>query len=230
MIAWRGDDFHFPKSWKSGSDAIFIENLSDTAALKRAANRFAGGEKKLVAEILKRHESEVIDVEIALTNDAEAAEDNSVLRLDLAALRSFAGGVEIVFYEAKLFKNKELRAQGEEVSVIKQIESYQPLIEERCNEIRFSYLRVAQNIEKIKGMSDARRQGARNMLQHSTALRVCKEPVLVIGGFDRDQQKGKVWESHYKKLMQLGLGRVIAAGEGKSINLFPTPRGASRLD
>ncbi len=85
--------------------------------MKRAADLFAGDEKRGVHAIALVNK-DVIDVEIQL--DARGLLDEKGLplkrkepRIDIAALEMTGNGFELVFWEAKLFANKELRAEGD---------------------------------------------------------------------------------------------------------------------
>ena len=78
--------------------------------LKRAADLFSGMEKQGVHAIAQANEN-IVDVEIMLdATDLPTARDYP--RIDIAAFEQRSDGVELVFWEAKLFANKELRASG----------------------------------------------------------------------------------------------------------------------
>ena len=53
-----------------------------------------------------------MDVEIAFATDSGDESENSAPRVDFAALQKGDRCVEIVSFEAKHFKNPELRAKG----------------------------------------------------------------------------------------------------------------------
>src|SRR5665213_2524679 len=89
--------------------------------LKKAADLFSGMEKQGVHAIARANEN-IIDVEIRLdAKDLDTKRDQP--RIDIAMFEQQFDGIELVFWEAKLFANKELRATG--VSpVVGQIEEY----------------------------------------------------------------------------------------------------------
>ena len=101
---------------------VFINSLDEKniGLMKRASNVYAGEEKKGIQWILNSNPN-IIDMEIALTQEAEKLEAEGIeemeegkgpaaQRIDFAALQKTSNGVELVFFEAKLFSNKELRA------------------------------------------------------------------------------------------------------------------------
>jgi len=87
-----------------------IENLDDPGAIVRASEPYVGEEKEGVHGIVQANPN-VVDVEIALGSEH--------LCLDFAAFQRKAdGGVELRFFEAKLFGNKDLRAQGHDAPAV----------------------------------------------------------------------------------------------------------------
>jgi hypothetical protein len=195
--------------------------------VKKASSVYAGDEKKGIQWILNSNPN-IIDMEIAFTKEAakqeaevmedvEEAKRPTAPRLDFAALQQNAGGVELVFFEAKLFSNKELRATGEQDSkVVRQIGEYEKLIEKYMGDIKKSYIRICDNFSELKGISDEKKNIVRNVLKEGASFTVSPHPRLVIFGFDQDQRMGGVFEIHLEKLKRkLGEDRVLVKGDPK---------------
>ena len=125
--------------------------------LKRAADLFSGMEKQGVHAIAKANEN-IVDVEIRLdATNLDTKRDQP--RIDIAAFEQRSDGVELVFWEAKLFANKELRASGSsEPKVVGQIKEYKQVLQARQTEVLSSYRRVAKNLVTIAEMSGGDRK------------------------------------------------------------------------
>lgn len=231
MIKARGGSFVFPPVWREQAGGPFIESLTDLDAIKRAAKPFAGGEKKFVAEVI-RNNPNVFDVEIALTRDTDEDEiasgkrDKVADRIDIAALSPNASGLELVFYEAKLFENQELRAGvTTDAQVVEQVTRYEGLLTKYRSEIRESSVRAAANVLALQGFPPKRKAQAEVLSAAGRNFSINTWPILIVGGFDADHKKdGSVWRGHLKNLTdKLGKQRVIAKGKAKSINLDLLP-------
>lgn len=123
--------------------------------LKTAADLFSGMEKQGVHAIAQANEN-IIDVEIRLdARDLDTERDQP--RIDIAALEQCSDGVELVFWEAKLFANDELRARGK-APVVEQIEEYIKVLQARKPDVLTSYRRVAENLVVIAEMSGGFRE------------------------------------------------------------------------
>lgn len=201
------------------------DGKSTLKKLKTAANLFSGGEKTGVHAIVCANEN-VIDVEVGLdTKDLPTEKDQP--RIDIAALEKRADdGVELVFWEAKLFANKELRAAGATAAkVVKQIEEYTEALRARGEEVISAYCRVAENLVAIAEMSnDARSVGPLIRAVAKGAKPTMTSPPqvgLVIFGFDADQIKsGGIGDRHFQKLLtQLGPQLVRTRGATKGMSL-----------
>jgi hypothetical protein len=220
-------EFQLDDRWPSGLHNVFTHSLTDVAALKSAAKPYAGDEKKFVGKVIESHPN-VVDVEIALTKDSEEATDAdpgkgaSAKRIDIAALRWNGSQPILDFYEAKLFGNKELRAQGE-AKVINQIRTYESLLAQYTGNIQIGFQRACVNIASLQGFPEGRVELAKRVLDADVAVSVNIQPILIIGGFDKDQRDGDVWVAHLKKLTgQNGLDgahRIILAGKAKDVRL-----------
>jgi len=193
--------------------------------IKKAADLFSGDEKQGVHAIVLANEN-VIDVEIRLdAKDLDTARDGP--RLDIAALeRRPDEVVELVFWEAKLFANKELRARDSlEPKVLKQIREYKEAIEKYRFDIISAYRTVAQNLVEIAKMSDGVREVGPliQAVAKGAELTISSPPhvELVIFGFDADQKaESGIGHKHFKKLQdKLGAQCVRACGKPQDVML-----------
>lgn len=218
--------FEFESRWPGGLADVLTSTLSDLAALKATAKVYAGDEKKFVGKVIRSH-ANVVDVEIALTKEAEEATDAdpaagaSAKRIDIAALRWEDGRPVLDFYEAKLFDNKEIRAEGD-AKVLTQIATYETLLGRYDDDIRRGFVRSCENVVALDGMPEDRRSMARSVVAHAAGLTVNPLPFLIVGGFDKDQRDGPVWAQHRQKLTSdaaLGKSRVLLAGAAGNVKL-----------
>jgi hypothetical protein len=193
--------------------------------LKRAADLFSGMEKQGVHAIAKANEN-IIDVEIRLdATNLDAKRDQP--RIDIAALEQRSDGVELVFWEAKLFANKELRSsRSSQPKVVGQIKEYKQVLEARRTEVLSSYRRVTKNLVTIAEMSGGfRKVGAaiRAVAEGEEKLKMSSPAHvgLVIFGFDADQKaEGGIGHKHFEKLNeQLGAKSVRAGGKADGLKL-----------
>ena len=108
---------------------FFTEDLTDIDSLKRAAKPYAELEKIGVHNIVLRNWN-ILDVEIAFGERKGEGANPSAPRADFSVLRETEKGVNIVFFEAKHFDSKELRAKEDAKlpKVIRQIERYTDLL------------------------------------------------------------------------------------------------------
>ncbi len=118
---------------------------------------FSGMEKQGVHAIAQSNEN-IVDVEIRL--DATGLDTKRKQpRIDIAAFEQRSDGVELVFWEAKLFANKELRAkEPASPKVVGQINEYKQVLQKRETEVLSSYCRVAKNLVAIAEMSGGVRE------------------------------------------------------------------------
>ena len=202
--------------------ALFHADLSDIPALKRAAAAYVGDEKAGVHRIVLSNPN-VVDVEVAFGIEGNGEEGPSTRRIDFAALHPTADGAEIVFYEAKAFANKELRAAGDTPPpVVGQIEGYRNLLAEHADALARSYRAVCGNLAALVGVRE--RYGAsldlmRRLAGNDAMLHVSEAVSLVVFGFDSDQRDGTVWKGHREKL---------DAALGKRLLLKGDPQGFTR--
>ena len=189
--------------------------------LKRAADLFSGMEKQGVHAIVRANEN-IIDVEIRL-DARDLDSDRNQPRIDIAAFEQRLDGVELVFWEAKLFVNKELRAAGPP-PVVKQIKEYQQVLQARQLDVLSSYRRVAKNLVAIAQMSGVRVVGsAIRAVADGEELRMSSTANvgLVIFGFDADQKAvGGIGHKHFEKLkVELGEKMVRTSGAADGLKL-----------
>lgn len=193
--------------------------------LKKAADLFSGMEKQGVHAIVKANEN-IVDVEITL-DAASLDTKRRHPRMDIAAFEQRPDGVELVFWEAKLFINPEVRAQGlASPKVVGQIEEYKKVLQAREPGVISSYLRVAKNLIAITEMSGGVRKvgsAIRNVAEGEKKLTM-DSPAnvgLVIFGFDDDQKaEGGIGHKHFEKLKkELGSKSVRTCGKADGLKL-----------
>ena len=193
--------------------ALFNSDLSDLAALKRAANTYSGDEKKGVHQIVMSN-TNVIDVEIAFGAENETSGRTTAKRIDFAALRQGQSGPEVAFYEAKLFANKELRAKGEDIPVLKQLRCYETFLHNEQAALIDSYRTVCGNLAALHGVND-RYAPMLNTMRELGSLSILEEVRLVVFGFDASQKKGENWSGHRQKLETVLGNRLLLKGDAK---------------
>ncbi|OHC76291.1 MAG: hypothetical protein A3G18_06255 [Rhodospirillales bacterium RIFCSPLOWO2_12_FULL_58_28] len=195
---------------------MFLPDLSSIAALTRAADAYSGDEKAGVHQIILSNPN-IIDVEVTFGLEGDNEKSPATRRIDFAALRPTADGAEIVFYEAKLFSNKEIRAKGNAIPpVVGQIKDYQELLITHTKDVEHSYRTICGNLAALDGVRG--RYNADLLASGNAALHVSKNVWLVVFGFDIDQRDGKVWSKHKKKLEETALkDRLLFNGNPKEI-------------
>lgn len=186
--------------------------------LKRAAGLFAGEEKEGVQAIVSANPN-VVDVEIAFP--AEAG-NRSVPRIDIATFDETEGGVKLVFWEAKVLGNPELRTSGEK-NVVKQIGNYRARLIQHTPEVIESYQTIARNLVAFADISGGARvvSPAVRKVADGASLTLSSPPDvrLIVYGFDADQRDGA-----WKKLLadnaeQLKDIEILARGNPGDIRL-----------
>lgn len=199
---------------------LFLPDLEDVNALKKAAWPYAGAEKTGVHNIV-RDNFNVLDVEIAFgTGDADEA-GASAPRVDFAAIRCANEDATIVLYEAKHFDNRQaLRsAQGKVPKVVEQIEAYSGILETYREAVIASYRRVCCNLLALRGLAERHpeRQAMLEAIANgSRKLKLDPHPWLVVFGFDADQKSGVNWRLHHNRLRKLLNGRLLLKGHSEN--------------
>jgi len=192
--------------------------------LKKAADLFSGLEKQGVHAIAQSNEN-IVDVEITLdTTGLDTKRKHP--RIDIAAFEQRPDGVELVFWEAKLFINPEVRAKGPaSPKVVGQINEYIYVLRERPAGVLPSYERVAKNLVAIAEMSGGVRKVGPAIRAVADGEKLwISSPAnvgLVIFGFDADQKaKGSIGHKHFEKLKeQLGAKSVRSCGDADDLKL-----------
>ena len=194
---------------------LFLESI-DVPRLKKTVSRYAEAEKTGVHKaVMSEHDRSVLDVEIAFGGVGSAP------RIDIATLQDTDFGPTLMFFEAKHFKNKDLRAaRSDDPAVIRQMKGYAKKLKEHKTDIAESYRRVCKNLLALRGVCG--RMGYSTELLDRVAnrdvpLTVNVEPGLVVFGYDDDQRYGKTWVPHRDKLERILKGRVLFKGDPKGI-------------
>ena len=197
---------------------MFTQSLAELVALKTAARPYAGAEKRGVHDVVLSNPN-IVDIEVAFSTGLGDELEGSAPRVDFAALQRKSRHIEVVFFEAKDFSNKELRAGGDtDPEVIGQIERYSGLLRDRHEEIVHSYRQVCRNLLGLRGLDarhPERHETLKGIVSGSTPLVVNSEPRLVVFGFDADQRDGKHWKYHRDKLKERLGERVLFKGDSK---------------
>ena len=189
--------------------------------LKRAARRYAGAEKRGVHRIAIQSDN-LIDVEVAVTSAEQA--NRSAPRLDFAIFEPDGASARLIFWEAKTFYNRELKASGKK-SVVQQIARYRRLLSDADlrQQVLKSYQVVASNLVSLGEMSGgARTVGAAIRGVADGGHLILGDPPdvnLVIYGFDL-AQRDKIWRPLKAELAKaLGATRIVAKGTPSGITL-----------
>lgn len=163
--------------------------------LKKAAGLFAGDEKAGVQAIVNAN-PHVVDVEIAFPAEPGS---RSAPRIDIATFNETETGVKLMFWEAKVLGNPELRTSGEK-NVVKQIETYRARLAQDPGQVIETYRTIAANLAAIAGMSGGARMlaDAVRKVAEGAPLTLSSPPDvrLIVYGFDKDQRDGA-----WKKLL-----------------------------
>lgn len=204
--------------------------------MKKAAGAYANGEKRGVHATV-RNNSTVLDVEIALWLPSPKPGEKELPRIDIASLERNGKAIRLVFWEAKLFNNKDLRAEGtSKPCVLKQIEGYRDILQQQRSAVLDSYRRVAKNLFDIASM----RPGVpdlddlvRQVVDNPQLLTMAEPPDvgLIIFKYDKDQWNGPTWEPYRTKLKGvLPKHRLRNAGKPEDVWLpsYPGETAAER--
>ena len=192
---------------------LFQPDLSNLQALKRAANTYSGGEKSGVHQIVMGNPN-VIDVEIAFGAESERTGSITANRIDFAALRQQPAGLEVVFYEAKQFSSKELRASGASVPVLDQLRRYDSFLRNEQLALTNSYRTVCENLIALDGVRE-RYTSMQALMRDQPKFAIQSEVRLVVFGFDNDQKNGANWSGHRDKLKAVLGDKLLLKGDAK---------------
>ena len=203
--------------FRNGTDEMFLDCIR-IEDLKKSVRRYAGAEKSGVHDIIESAENyNVLDVEISISDGSQAK------RIDIATLQQTEDGPVLKFFEAKHFKNGELRAQNEALpSVVNQLEGYESMLETQESDLINSYKQVCRNLANLRGFKKRNKDfhsQLESLEKNSKQLSVDTKPKLVVYGFDKDQRDGG-WNAHGCKLIKkLGSDQVICRGSAKNVDL-----------
>lgn len=228
------------------------EGPGTLAEMKRAAAALSGLEKAGVHTLVQASPN-VVDVEIALTGaptsaaltEPEGAEADAALlqpdadtsaasppaltrqdRLDVASLeeRGVAGEAWLVFHEAKLAANPDLRSRTTP-AIVGQVARYRESLAREAERLAASYPALCRDLVRLDSLRRAVRASRgldadvlppRDPLVAEVAsghrqLRIDPEPRLVVFGFDADQRDGALRAVTNQLQNQHGL-QVYAVG------------------
>lgn len=229
----QGGNFDLTSLKQSGFTGAYMEGQT-LKAMKTAAGVYTDVEKIGCHEIAV-HNSSVIDCEIAFPRAVTpqgSPVPESAGRADLAALEAYGEDVHLVFWEAKRFKNPELRSAQGLPAVCGQIAKYRSFLADPGNQTQIlaSYRGVSENLVALREM------GWRRELSRLVQDVVAKPGRLVMGaapkvgllvfGFDKAQKDDREWQRHLSVLRnQLGdpdsTGKILrAVGDAKTLKLL----------
>ena len=136
-------------------------------------NKFSCAKKELAGEVV------VLDIEVSLENTSD--DDRSQDRIDILLFHTHKRMLK--FFEAKHFKNGELRAQGSSTpAVINQLERYQAQLNNQKTQERI-LLQYSNHVSILNELFE---------LHLETPESIDLNPCLYIFGFDNDQKKGQL--------------------------------------
>jgi hypothetical protein len=192
--------------------------------MKRAAKLYAGDEKLGVHTMACLHRNNVIDTEVAFNSEALEEDEPLTPRIDLACFEEVKGEIRLRFWEAKLYDNPELRAEGDEVPVVGQVKRYRKLIEKHREEIVNSYCVVAENLAQLASWAEPPRQVGKLIEEVASDKKtfVIDDPPFVglaFYGYDAADKASKSWATHIEKLNKAEGMFVRSAGNAKNIKL-----------
>jgi hypothetical protein len=140
-------------------------------------------------------------------------------RVDLATFELGAGGARLVFWEAKHFNNKELRAAGDgPPPVIQQLKRYESYLSKSGAPIVDSYRNIAGNIKSLKAMGWQRAVSEPLRSVAAKALTLDPRVRLIIFGYDSAQSGDAGWKRHLQKFEDYEVA-VLRVGEAKKARL-----------
>ncbi len=218
QVSLVGQEFDVSELRKRG----FISQYQGRETLKKmktAAGLYSGLEKTGCHEIILAN-PQVIDCEIAFPTDDGPGK--GAPRVDLLSLEPDGG---LVFWEAKDFTNRDLRARDEEdLPVCEQIAGYRQYLLQHHEAIEESYKQVVENLVAIDKMRHEPRRLSRLITEVADTRQhpmLGAEPKvgLVIFGFDKAQRDDPHWKKHHLERLKKAFKPVIAAGDAKDARL-----------
>jgi hypothetical protein len=191
--------------------------------MKRAAQLYRGDEKHGVHAIVRANPN-VIDTEVAFSSEAEAEKSACVPRIDLACFEDVNGLIRLRFWEAKLYSNDEIRAEGDtEAQVVGQVRGYRGLIEKHRKDIVDSYREVSSNlVEMARWVTPQRKVGELVKRVADGASFTIDETAfvgLIIYQYVDAHKRSDRFKTEMKKLRRDALITVLCAGKASEIKL-----------
>jgi len=186
--------------------------------IKRRINIFTGKERQAV-QYLANNVPQIIDIEIGFEGELKQnASKKSVPRIDMAAITDTG---TLVFFEAKLFGNNEIRSK-KTPRVVGQLQKYQKLLLEKSKEIISAYQEQLNIYDQLKG------KFFKNRSRKIDNLSLYPHARLIVTDFDASQrdsmlqtvqesiEKGTGWAKGNKDFIATGDYKNLA----KSNRLF----------
>jgi len=237
QVSLKNREFDVANLLKKG----FISHYEGKATLdkmKKASGHFSGLEKTGCHEIAIRNDS-VIDREIAFPGfvSSDAGSENESGQVDLACVERDGQDVRLVFWEAKHYSNKELRAdlraEDELPPVCGQVKKYQAYLSAHREAVLGGYTAVARNLVALRDMKWVRPLSPL-IVEVGTGKRCLvldDEPKvgLIIFGFDKAGKEHGPWKEHLRRL-EAKIHPVYAVGDAKGVRLPPRKPTKDRSD
>lgn len=204
------DIFQIPKL-----EGLIVPSIKELDLIKRAIIVYSGEEKSGV-QTISIIATNVLDVEIAIEKDNVVDENGrkSTDRIDFLRVEEQNDHLKLVFYEAKHYSNKEIRAAGKTAPpVINQLAKYNTSLRKHAADIESSYKLVCLNLQYLDII------GSRKLISrvaYGDPISIDFDPRLVIFGYDQDQRSGKIWKTHIGKIRSTIGKRLITKGNPKS--------------
>lgn len=192
----------------------FVEHLK---AIKEVVQTYFGPERQGENEIAVRLK-QVIDIEAAFdtaTEDDDSEFEGDDLRHGRVDLVAVSENGHIVFTEAKVFKNRELRS-SRTPPVCGQLILYHEWIKDHESNIRAAYTELASVYQNLHGKFFRGR-----IHPVGAKLTVDSVPRLLVYGFDSSQQKE---EPELKQPILDGIGDAIPGFTKNLIRFVGSPR------
>ncbi len=180
--------------------------------IKKASKPYSGVEKEGLAKVINANNN-IVDLEVSFQreNDDGEIDIRKQDRIDFCALRkNSADAIELCFYEAKHFSNKELKAEGEP-KVVAQIRRYNKNISNHKQEILAAYQQTFKNILELNTLHPAH-QYIQSAL--TEGFSISEDVRLVIFGFDQIQKDAL--ETRTNHLIEHGLKKELILMKGNS--------------
>ncbi|MGW9819318.1 hypothetical protein ACUXK4_001882 [Methylorubrum extorquens] len=202
------------------ADPTFTQDYLGPEAITRwveAARLYRVKEKEGVARIMENNPN-VIDVEMALpANEPPPGEAKVARRMDIVALERASNAEEaplrLAFYEAKLFRNSELRDQNLDPKVVRQLHAYRDYISEpaRKKQVIDAYRRSCAVLGEITHMRGIAPSDHVKAIAQGELLDLDPMPRLIVFDFDEASIGEKSsWHRHEQALRAKGIGLVMS--------------------